>query len=158
MAGHLLIYATPHPSVWQRFKAHIIEVTVGTVSLLVGLLVAVVSGTPAALVTSSLGQLPAPLLFALGLTHVVGGSLALIGLLISRKLIDAEIHTEQAGWIGVSVGWAAYAFGLWWFGDGSAVSITLGAILAGGAAARAWVLSEIEEQARERLRQFGVQA
>lgn len=158
MAGHLLIYEGGHPTTWQRFKAHVIEVSVVAASLLLGLTVSLLGLTEHGYVGSSLAVLPTSLVVALGLAHLGGSATALIGLLVTRKRVDVEIHTEQAGWMLISAAWFAFAFAMWRFTDDAFVSIELGLVFGCGSVIRAWVLREVEEQQRRRLRASGVKA
>lgn len=158
MAGHLLIYEGGRPTIWQRFKAHVVEIAVAMVSTLLGATVITLGLTGQGYVGSSLAALPTLLVIALGVTHLMGSALALIGLLVTRKRVDVEIHTEQAGWILISAAWLAFAFAMWRFTDDAFVSIELGVVLGIGATVRAWVLREVEQQQRQRLRAVGVEA
>lgn len=150
MANHMLIYldADTFP---RRLKAHIVEIGVAALSSTVGgIVVAASIMAPTTYASSSLSSLPELAVMLLGFTHLLAGALVLLGLLVPRSDFAVEIHTEQAGWILCAVGWAAFGWAMWYFAEGSTVSVALGVILGAVSGLRAWFLGEVEEQARER--------
>lgn len=152
LANHSLIYLDGDPSAYKRFKTHVVEVGVATLSGAVGALVAYAAIiAPDTYASSSLAALPTLAVLLLGIVHMLAGALVLLGLLVTRRDVAAEIHTEQFGWIGASAGWLGFGWCMWYFAEGSTVTVVLGAILGTVSALRAVFLVEIEDQARARL-------
>lgn len=159
MANHSLIYLDEPMTLRKRFKTHVVEVGVGALGFTVGGMVAVGSMVdPNTYASSALAALPVIAVLLLGIVHMVSGAAILSGLLVPRRDVSTEIHLEQGGWTLAAAGWLGFGWCMWYFAEGSSVGIAFGLLLGTSSALRAWWLSEVEEQARDRLRKRGISA
>lgn len=112
MPTHIYIPPRQPPTLWDRATAHALEVCTAGYSVALGVML--LTRLPFTSLNGSLPLtgLPAYLLPALGAFVLLGGVIALSGLLIRRENVRRELNLEQTGWLMLFLGYTAYAVAL----------------------------------------------
>lgn len=147
MPTHLYKTRRVPPNFIDIILAHALEVAVAGFSFLAGLLVIANAGNLDVFAqTTPLRFLPIHLVYGLGIFLTFGGVVSLVGLLIRRHNIRAELNIEQTGWVVLAVGWGAYSWAAINYADGAAMSYLFAAAVSLGSVLRAAALFVTEKE------------
>lgn len=147
MPTHLYKTRRVPPNFFDIILAHALELAISLFSFTAGLLVIFnVNNLGAFASTTPLRFLPGHLLYGLGAFLIFGGVTAIVGVLIRRNNIRAELNIEQTGWVVLAVGWGAYAWAAIYYADGAAMSYLFAGAVSIGSALRGVALLVTEKQ------------
>lgn len=152
MPTHVYPPNDPDNVTWQdRLLVHPMESTVGALSVLFGVLVALSLAIPPFDPSSSLEQLPTWVNLAVGLFLGVGGGLAMLGVYWWGDKVSLGWALERVGWSISGAGFATYGISVSWLYINSIFSWTFPLVLAAGCGVRFISVFRIERKVRRDL-------
>lgn len=147
MPSHVPQPVNDPPSFFDRLRIHSSDVWLAVLAITVGVVVTV--GRLSRVMTStSLSSLDDWLPIALAAVMVVGGLVAVTGLLWTGRTESRGWTLEQSGWWMVASAWAGYAIAVVSSPTGTIAGVAISSVLAAAAACRALVVAGIERRRR----------
>lgn len=143
--------ADVEPTLRNRFDQHVKDVAIAVISVGLGGLVFMGEVLDESLSNMPVSQMPATVVYAMGALVAAGGILSLVGLLVTRNLIDKEYRTERTGEIFLFFGWSSYVAATTYYTDNEMGSLVFGSVIAVACAWRWYVVGRIERHERLKL-------